>query len=73
MVKSGGFQGSCHWCGQWSHTANKCQEKDANMDFVRNQHGHGTAHDNQKVAYQLETTNDQDDGWKTVGGDLGAF
>ena len=71
--KAGVFQGSCHWCGQWGHTANKCQEKDAYMDWVRNQRGNGTAHNNQKVAYQLEASNDQDDGWKTVGGDLGAL
>ena len=65
--KTGGFRGS--WCGQWSHTTNNCPEKDAYIDLVRNQCGNGAAHNNQKVTFQSETSNDQRDGW-TVGGDL---
>ena len=26
--KKGGFQGECHWCGKWGHTASRCTDKD---------------------------------------------
>jgi hypothetical protein len=31
----GGFQGHCHWCGEWGHSASRCNEKDIYMDGVR--------------------------------------
>lgn len=23
-----GFQGECHWCGQWGHSASRCRQKE---------------------------------------------
>ena len=51
-------------CGkrvEWSHTDNTCPEKDAHVDMVRIQYGTGAAHHKQKVTFQLETNNDQED------------
>ena len=39
--KKGGFQGECHWCGKWGHTASRCPEKDDYMDWVRGSKGQG--------------------------------
>ena len=33
--KKGSFQGECHWCGKWGHTASRCPEKDQYMDWLR--------------------------------------
>ena len=30
--KNGGFQGECHWCGKWGHTASRCPDKDEYME-----------------------------------------
>ena len=39
--KGGGFQGYCHWCGEWGHSARFCKEKDIYMDGVRARGGKG--------------------------------
>lgn len=31
----GTYQGHCHWCGIWGHTARYCRQKDAYMDEQR--------------------------------------
>lgn len=33
--KGGGFQGNCHWCGEWGHSQSRCRKKDEYMDDVR--------------------------------------
>jgi hypothetical protein len=39
--KGGGFQGHCHWCGEWGHSASRCKDKDVYMDGVRARNGKG--------------------------------
>ena len=67
--KKGGFQGECHWCGKWDHTASRCPEKDEYMEWVRSSKGQGKNQQN----YQHEANNvhhahhDQEEAaWKTV-------
>ena len=33
--KGGGFQGHCHWCGEWGHSQSRCKQKDEYMDNLR--------------------------------------
>ena len=33
--KGGGFQGNCHWCGEWGHSQSRCRKKDEYMDGIR--------------------------------------
>ena len=28
----GSYQGFCHWCGMWGHTAKFCKQKDTYME-----------------------------------------
>ena len=35
----GGFQGHCHWCGEWGHSQSRCRWKDEYMDSVRRARG----------------------------------
>ena len=70
--KKGDFQGACHWCGKWGHTASRCSDKDAYMEWVRS--GKGPAnhtHETTKETYNLQC--DEEDGWKTVGGSLSSL
>ena len=30
--KGWGFQGYCHWCGEWGHSQSRCKVKDEYMD-----------------------------------------
>ena len=64
--KKGSFQGECHWCGQWGHTASRCPEKDAYMDWVRRANNMG------KGAMQVDTHHVAEDEvqWKNVGNPL---
>ena len=39
--KKGAFQGECHWCGKWGHTASQCPEKDDYMEWMRGSKGLG--------------------------------
>ena len=61
--KKGGFQGECHWCGQWGHTASRCPEKDAYMDWVRRSNNLG------KGAMQVDTHHiaEEEVQWKNIG------
>ena len=34
-----GYNGECHWCGKWGHTAKFCRSKDAYMNEVRRAQG----------------------------------
>ena len=66
--KKGGFQGECHWCGKWGHSASRCADKDEYMDWVRGGKGYGK---NQEM-YQKETNlmqhdHGEEEAWKTVG------
>jgi hypothetical protein len=39
---TGGFQGHCHWCGEWGHSQSRCQMKDKYMNELRaNGKGYG--------------------------------
>merc|ERR1712055_294236 len=48
--KKGSFQGECHWCGQWGHTASRCPDKDEYMEWVRRSKGQGKS----AMNHQLE-------------------
>ena len=62
--KKGEFQGSCHWCGKWGHTANRCTDKDEYMDWVRSGKGAGSYTQNDgKGANSVETEIGQMDEW----------
>ena len=65
--KKGSFQGECHWCGQWGHTASRCPEKDAYMDWVRRTNNLGKG-----AAMQVDTHHIAEDEvqWKNVGNPL---
>ena len=47
--------------------------KDAHMEWMRNHFGTTSLWIRQKVTLQVETASGQDDGWKTVGGDIGTL
>ena len=68
--KKGEFQGTCHWCGKWGHTASRCPDKDTYMEWVRSGKGGNTTETHQE-AYNLQ--NHSDDGWKMVGGPLSSL
>ena len=68
--KKGEFPGNCHWCGKWGHTANRCSDKDAYMDWVRSGRGGSNAETSQE-AYNLQS--DRDEGWKMEGGSLSSL
>ena len=66
--KKGGFQGECHWCGKWGHTASRCPDKDEYMEWIRGSKGLGK----NSLNYQHEANNvnhitDEEASWKTVG------
>ena len=65
--KKGSFQGECHWCGQWGHTASRCPEKDAYMDWVRRTNNLGKG-----GAMQVDTHHiaEEEVQWKNVGNPL---
>ena len=70
--QQGGFQGTCHWCGKWGHTASWCSDKDSYMECVRG--GNGPANHSQETAketYNLQ--NEEQEGWRTVGGTLSSL
>ena len=46
----GGFNGYCHWCGEWGHSQSRCRQKDEYMDNQRRQHGKGGSTDNVEEA-----------------------
>ena len=72
--KKGGFQGECHWCGKWGHTASRCPDKDEYMEWVRGSKGHGKNQGNyQREANIVHTTQDDDEPWKTVGNQVGTL
>ena len=60
--KKGSFQGECHWCGQWGHTASRCPEKDAYMDWLRRINSMGKG-----GAMQVDHIAEEDVQWKNVG------
>ena len=65
--KKGSFQGECHWCGQWGHTASRCPDKDQYMEWIR-----GKGQGKNQLNYLRETSNaqpipEEDGSWKTVG------
>ena len=37
--KGGGFQGYCHWCGEWGHSQSRCKWKDEYMEGLRKAQG----------------------------------
>ena len=51
--KGGGFQGHCHRCGEWGHSASRCKDKDVYMDGVRARNGKGSGR-------SMETDNVED-------------
>ena len=61
------FQGHCHWCGKWGHSASRCSDKDAYMDWVRSGKGFGGNYqaNNGKGAYNVESQCEHQDDWKT--------
>ena len=61
------FQGHCHWCGKWGHSASRCSDKDAYMDWVRSGKGSGGNHQQNsgKGAYNVESHCEHQDDWKT--------
>ena len=66
--KKGGFQGECHWCGKWGHTASQCSDKDEYMDWLRGSKGAGKnqAHQHRETNHVLPTLGEVAT-WKTVG------
>ena len=67
--KKGGFQGECHWCGQWGHTASRCPDKDEYMEWVRrsNNLGKGGSMTHQPTAQHVHNITEAELPWKTVG------
>ena len=63
--KKGSFQGECHWCGKWGHTASRCPEKDQYMDWVRRTNNLGKG----AMYPQIETHHiaEEELPWKHVG------
>ena len=66
--KKGSFQGECHWCGKWGHTASRCPDKDLYMEWVRRSNGLGKG----GINYQLEANHvhhatEEEGAWKQVG------
>jgi hypothetical protein len=53
--KGGGFQGHCHWCGHWGHSASRCHDKDVYMDGVRARGG-GKGHGKNMETDNVEGT-----------------
>ena len=64
--KTGEFHGECHWCGKWGHTASRCTDKDAYMDWVRGGKGYGKNHGERETNISQNDHGDEE-GWKTVG------
>ena len=66
--KKGAFQGECHWCGKWGHTASRCPDKDDYMDWVRGSKGQGKNQVNyQREANILQPIPEEEAPWKPVG------
>ena len=65
--KKGGFQGECHWCGKWGHTASRCPDKDEYMDWIRraNNLGKGATHHHE--AHHIQQVPEGEAPWRTVG------
>ena len=61
------FQGHCHWCGKWGHSASRCSDKDMYMDWVRSGKGSGNNYqqNNGKGTNNVESQYVQQDEWKT--------
>ena len=38
--KGDGFQGNCHWCGEWGHSQSRCKMKDEYMENIRKSKGY---------------------------------
>ena len=67
--KKGGFQGDCHWCGKWGHTASRCPEKDGYMEWIRS--GKGFGKDQQQETNQLQQ--DHPEPWQVKGNPVAAL
>ena len=66
--KKGSFQGECHWCGQWGHTASRCPDKDQYMEWVRRTNNLGKGSMNFPVeANHVHHNTDGEAPWTTVG------
>ena len=66
--KKGGFQGECHWCGKWGHTASQCPDKDEYMEWIRGSKGLGKNPVNYlSEANNVQPTQEEDVAWKTAG------
>ena len=67
--KKGSFQGECHWCGKWGHTASRCPDKDEYMEWVRrtNALGKGGSINSQLETNHIHTQADGETPWKAVG------
>ena len=50
--KGSGFNGYCHWCGEWGHSQSRCRQKD---DYMKNQRKNGKS--NSKGGYEQITHN----------------
>jgi hypothetical protein len=68
--KGGGFQGHCHWCGEWGHSASRCKDKDVYMDGVRarNGKGGGKAMDTDNVEDKTKNNNQDLENLEAKGG-----
>ena len=69
--KGGGFQGSCHWCGEWGHSQSRCRQKDEYMDGIRRSKGqekggHYQTHHVEEDANARELETLENSGWRTL-------
>lgn len=64
--KGGGFQGHCHWCGEWGHSQSRCLKKDEYMDAMRKNRGQANnVESEEKPKNDLEAL-EKSQGWRTL-------
>ena len=57
--KGSGFNGYCHWCGEWDHSQSRCRQKD---DYMENQRKNGKGNSNggyEQIAHNVEENKNQ--------------
>ena len=57
--KGSGFNGYCHWCGEWGHSQSRCRQKD---DYMENQRKNGKGNSKggyEQIAHNVEENKNQ--------------
>ena len=66
--KGSGFNGYCHWCGEWGHSPSRCCQKD---DYMENQRKNGKGNSKggyEQIAHNVEENKNQLENLEKSGG-----